>query len=75
LGITHLALQRRGDAAAGPDEPIFERLIGSLRQSGCAEPVEKVYARVFASRTLRGLAAGVAAFDILTVTPQRCPFR
>ena len=75
LGITHLALRRRGDTAAGPDEPTFEQLIGSLRQSGCAEPVEKVDARVFASRTLRNLAAGVATFDILTVTPQRCPFR
>ena len=75
LGITHLAVRRRGDAAAGPDQPIFEQLIASLRQSGCAGPVEKVNARVFASRTLPDLAAGVATFDILTVTPQTCPFR
>ncbi|MDP6785603.1 MAG: glycosyltransferase family 39 protein [Rhodospirillales bacterium] len=73
LGITHLAVRRSGNDAK--DQPTFERLSGSLRQSGCAAPVKIVTARAFASRTLPDLAAGVATFDILTVTPQRCPFR
>jgi hypothetical protein len=77
LGITHLAFQAKGETATNgaSDQPMFERLIGSLRRSGCVEPLEKVDARVFASRTLPDLAADVATFDILTVTPQRCPFR
>jgi hypothetical protein len=72
-----LAFQPQSDTATDgtPDQPTFERLIGSIRRSGCAEPLEKVDARVFASRTLPDLAADVATFDILTVTPQRCPFR
>ena len=75
LGITHFALQRRGDAATSPDQTTFERLTGLLRQSGCVQPVAKVDARAFASRTLPDLASGVATFDILTVTPQKCPFQ
>ena len=76
LGITHLAIRRQGDhSAGGADGPTFDRLTWSLRLLGCARTVGKVDARVFASRTLPDLVAGVVPFDILTVTPQDCPFR
>jgi hypothetical protein len=70
LGITHIAVRRRAAEASA-----LERLTRALADRGCAHTVHRIEARSFASRTLPGLFADEARFEIVVPTPGTCPLR